>query len=94
MAGTYQRVKAWVASTFEPLRPAYDAWMQVIAAFSWVLVRVILTIAFFTAFAIYGALLRLVRKDPMNRTVPTDEPTYWRDTVNSNDQLSDFRKQY
>lgn len=94
MRGTYRRVKAWIADTFQPLQPVYDAWMRVIAAFSWLLARVVLTVAFFTAFLLYGVVLRLTGKDPMSRTIDDDAESYWTDNVVTNDELSDFKTQY
>lgn len=87
-------LKGWIVDTFEPLRPAYDAWMRAISGFNWILVRIILTVTFFTAFLAYGAILRLVGKDPMKRTLDDDRPSYWADNARTNTSLSDFERQY
>lgn len=86
----YRRLK----SVLEPLRPIYNAWMTVIRAFSWVLVRILLTGLFFTVFLLYGVSLRLLRKDPMQRKIHTEELTYWDDSVVTNRSMNDFKKQY
>jgi len=78
----------------EPLRPIYDAWMTLIAAFAWLLSRVTLTALFFTAFSVYGILIRLTGRDPMRRRIDPDRDSYWRDNVVNNADLDDFRTQY
>lgn len=94
MLSTYRSAKVWIADTFEPLRPVYDAWMKLIAGFSWLLVRIGLTFAFVTAFLLYGIVLRLTGKDPMNRSLDSDASTYWRDNTITNHDLADFEEQY
>jgi hypothetical protein len=94
MVGVYRSTKRWISDTFEPLKPVYDAWMKVIAGFSWILVRVGLTFAFVTVFLIYGIVLRLTGRDPMNRKLDSDMSSYWTDNTITNDDLSDFKEQY
>lgn len=94
MAGTYRTAKTWVANTVAPLRPVYTAWMTVIAGFSWILARVMLTIVFVTMFVPYGIVLRLVNKDPLNRTLADDQSSYWGEHVVSNTDMDDFNRQY
>jgi hypothetical protein len=87
---SYRRLK----SALSPLQPIYDAWMAVIAAFSWLLARIVLTILFFTAFLIYGVVLRIVRRDPMRRSLDPDRESYWGDNIVSNDELADYEVLY
>jgi hypothetical protein len=94
MQTTYRSTKQWIKETFAPLRPLYDAWMTLIAGFSWVLARVVLTVLFFTVFIIYGVMLRLTGKDPINRATHTDQPTYWAENTIDNKTLDDFKTQY
>jgi hypothetical protein len=94
MSSAYRSIKAWVVDTFEPLRPVYDAWMKIIAAFSWVSVRVALVALFITMFLIYGLVLRVIRKDPMNRQLGADRESYWGDNIVDNTTLDDFKKMY
>lgn len=68
--------------------------MKAIAGFSWLLARVVLTIAFFSIFLLYGIVLRIINKDPMNRTLDAKQATYWDDNVVNNADLNDFKKQY
>lgn len=94
MLERYRSIKTWIADSFDPLRPIYDAWMRAIAGFSWLLARVMLTFAFFTVFLLYGVVLRLIGKDPMNRTIDENATSYWTDNVIENDDIQDFEKQY
>jgi len=87
-------IKGWIATTFAPLKPVYDAWMWVIRAFNWVLARVVLTLAFVTVFFAYGVVLRIISKDPLNRGLDSERSSYWGDNVNDNEGLSDFQTQY
>lgn len=94
MSTRYRSAKGWLTDTLAPLRPLYDAWMTLIAGFSWVLARVVLTTLFFTVFIIYAVVLNLAGKDPINRTIRPNQPTYWSDNTINNDSLDDFRTQY
>jgi hypothetical protein len=94
MRDAYRRFKARFVDRFEPLRPIYDAWMSLIAAFSWLLTRVFLTVVFFSAFLVYGVLLRLLSKDPMNRGLSEDRSSYWAANAVRNESLSDFNRLY
>lgn len=90
LRNAYRRTK----DVLEPLRPVYDAWMRLIAGFSWVLARVMLTLLFFTAFIAYSVVLSLAGRDPMQRTLKEDRDTYWDDNVVSNDDIDDYNKLY
>lgn len=94
MCGVYRSVKSWIADTFEPLRPIYDGWMRLIAGFSWLLARVVLTIAFFTAFLLYGVILRLTGKDPMARRIDQNRSSYWEENIANNEDIEHFKTQY
>lgn len=94
MSTRYRSVKEWFGETLAPLRPMYDAWMTLIAGFSWVLARVVLTTLFFTIFIIYAVVLNIIGKDPINRTIQPDRSTYWSDNTISNDTFDDFKTQY
>lgn len=94
MRQQYRKAKAWIADTFEPLKPVYDAWMKVIAGFSWVLARVVLTLAFWTIFLLYGVVLRITGKDPMSRSLDTNRDSYWGENIVNNDDIEDFKTQY
>lgn len=94
MRERYLRVKTWIADVLSPLRPVYDAWMWLVAGFGWLLARVVLTVAFFTIFTVYGVVLRLTGKDPMDRTLDEDRPSYWEESVLGNETVDEFKTQY
>jgi hypothetical protein len=94
MFSVYRSTKAWVADTFEPLHPIYDAWMKLIAGFSWILVRVGVVFLFFTIFTLYGVGLRITGKDPMKRRLDPSHDSHWEQNIVNNDNLDDFKKQY
>jgi hypothetical protein len=92
--GAFARVRRTIADYLSPLQPVYDAWMRLIAGFSWVLVRVLLAIAFVTVFTLYGVIVRLSGRDPLKRSIDPDRQSYWSDHVVQNADLEDFRKLY
>jgi hypothetical protein len=77
-----------------PLSPLVDGWLAIVVALSWLLTRVVLILAFFTGFLVYGVVLRLLRRDPLSRQLRPDSDSYWGDNIVNNDSLDDFRKQY
>lgn len=94
MTSKRRSVRTLVTKLLKPLRPVYDMWMTAIAGFSWVFVRVLSTVLFFTAFTIYGLSLRGLGKDPMKRRLDRDRETYWEAAGGANSDLSDFKRQY
>lgn len=92
MFGKY--VPDGLKSALSPLSPVYDAWMWLISGFSWLLIRVMLVLLFFTVFTIYGVVLRILRRDPMNRHLDPDADSYWTGSVKVNGAKNDFEKQY
>lgn len=94
MVGLIRSGKKWVTKTFSPLRPIYDVWMKLIAGFSWLLVRVLLTVAFISIFLLYGIVLRLLGKDPLSRNLSQENDSYWGATIINNSDRSDFERQY
>ena len=94
MAARGSSLSGRITDALAPLKPLYDAWMRVIAAFSWVLVRVLLVALFATGFLAYGIVLRLLGRDPLNRTTDPDAGSYWEDSKADNSSLEDFERQY
>jgi hypothetical protein len=92
--GAFARLRSTIADTLSPLKPVYDAWMKLIAGFSWVLVRVLLAVAFVTVFTVYGLIVRISGRDPLDRAIDNERPSYWSGHVVQNTDLEDFRKLY
>lgn len=58
------------------LRPVFKLWLKIAHAIGWFNTQVLLTIVFILVFIPTGLLMRLFRKDPMNRKMLAEE-TYW-----------------
>lgn len=83
-----------IGDSLGPLEPVWDFWMILVRAFSWVVVRVGLLILFITVFLSYGLILRILRKDPLQRGLNSNAESYWGYNVISNTSIGDFKKQY
>ncbi len=59
------------------LKPIYILWMRLAFVLSWVNTRIILSLIFYLVFAPVGLLLRLLRKDLLDRRFQKDKQTYW-----------------
>lgn len=68
--------------------------MRVVDAFSWLFTRIALTLLFFTVFVTYSVILRIIGKDPLNRTIDHESSSYWDDYYTTIETLDDFRSQY
>ena len=61
----------------EALKPFYRQWMKVAHALGAIVTQVLLTGLFFGLFAPIGILLRLLRKDFLDRTIDVNKISYW-----------------
>ncbi len=57
--------------------PVYTGWMAFGKAVGWVNTNVLLTLAYFFAFAPVGLFMRLIGKDPMTRRFDVKAVSYW-----------------
>ena len=62
---------------FAPRSPAYRKWTAAFQFIGMIWTAVILSIVYFTSVAMVGVAMRLLRKDPLDRSL-REEPTYWR----------------
>jgi len=62
---------------FAPRSAAYRRWTAAIEKVGMVWTAVILSIVYFTTVAVIGIAMRLLGKDPLDRSL-RDEPTFWR----------------
>lgn len=76
-----------------PLSPVVDGWLKFVDAFTWLVTRIVLIGAFFTIFLLYGVALRLIRKDPMSRTID-ERDSYWESNVVNNKTVDEFKNMY
>jgi hypothetical protein len=66
---------AWIAPAV--LRPFHWAWMKLAEAIGWVMNRILLGVTFFVLFTLTGLIVRLVRRDALQRDFRSRQPSYW-----------------
>ena len=82
-----------VLSLFPPAgRLAYIAWMGLGVSMGKVTSPIILAALFLTMFVPIGLLLRLIRRDPLQRTLDKAAPSYWEDYAQPADNRRYFRQ--
>jgi len=59
------------------LRPIYVVWMLLARLLAFVNTHVLLALVFYTIFLIIGAAMRLVRYDPLDRRLDSEQESYW-----------------
>ena len=59
------------------LKPIYRVWMALAVVLGFIMTRVILTITYYLIITPIGLLLRLFGKDPMQRRLDPEAPSYW-----------------
>jgi hypothetical protein len=62
---------------FAPRSAAYRKWTAAFVVIGTIWTAVILSIVYFTSVSIVGVGMRLLGKDPLDRSL-RDEPTFWR----------------
>lgn len=76
------------------LKPVYKIWMAVGHKVSFAISTVILGILFYTLFSITGLILRLLRKDLLNRSIQPEVNSYWLVKEFSGDVQESFKRQF
>lgn len=59
------------------LKPVYRVWMALAVVLGFIMTRVILTIVYYLIITPIGLLMRVFGKDPMQRRLDPDAPSYW-----------------
>ena len=59
------------------LRPIYTVWMILARILAFINTHLLLAIVFYTIFVLIGAVMRLVRYDPLNRKMEPEGDSYW-----------------
>ncbi|MDD5669817.1 MAG: SxtJ family membrane protein [Candidatus Omnitrophica bacterium] len=59
------------------LVPVYRAWMACAMVLSWINTRVILLIVFYLIFTPVGLVMRLLKKDLLDRKIDKKKESYW-----------------
>ena len=55
----------------------YKAWMSLALVLGYIMTRIVLALVFFLIVTPLGLAMRLCGRDPMNRRLDPDAPTYW-----------------
>ncbi len=76
------------------LRPVLSIWMKFALALNWVMTRVLLTIAFFFVLLPTALILRVLGKDPLNRSWKPGAATYWEDAEPQSRKIRPYYKQF
>lgn len=58
------------------LRPVYDLWMKIGGVLGWINTRIILGLVFYGVVTPMGIVMRLVKYDPMARTLDPERESY------------------
>jgi len=75
------------------LRYVFYIWMSFAILLGSIMSRLVLSLLFLTVFTPTGIVMRLFRKDPLNRTIQTEKKSYWIKRDRSFDRHS-LEKQY
>ena len=59
------------------LKPFYRQWMQVAHMIGTLLTQILLTVIFYGLFTPIGIVLRILRKDLLDRPIETHKSSYW-----------------
>ncbi len=62
----------------EYLKPVYKHWMRAAHAIGQVITTVLLSVIFYLVFAPVGIILRMLRKDLLDRSLESSAVTYWK----------------
>jgi len=59
------------------LKPIYTGWMKVAHLIGEIITTIILSLLFFVVFGLAGIILRIIRKDLLDRKIETSRNSYW-----------------
>lgn len=76
------------------LWPIHKVWMPVAKGIARALTWLLLTLVFYTIFTAYGVILKLIRKDPLDRRFEKDRNSYWHRRHDGPFDPERLRKQY
>lgn len=76
------------------LKPVYVVWMTFAYILSQVMTYVLLTIFFFLVVTPGGIIMRLIRKDMLDRKFPGDGDSYWVDAERYANEIERYSKPY
>jgi hypothetical protein len=59
------------------LKPLYNGWMSLALAIGYLMSRILLTLIFYLVFTPVGLMMRLLKKDPLERKADPSAESYW-----------------
>ncbi|MBU1125645.1 MAG: hypothetical protein KKC84_06445 [Candidatus Omnitrophica bacterium] len=83
---------AWAVPQW--LRPLYYLWMRLALVLNWVSTRVILSLLFYGIFTCIAVLLKIFRKDLLDRGIQKEATTYWRRKEQPVGTPQDYQRQF
>ena len=79
---------------FELLRPIYDKWMGVAHFIGNIIFTILFAALYYLIFAVAGIVLRLIRKDLLDRTIKPSQSTYWVRKETQDFEKNSYTKQF
>jgi len=83
---------SFVAPVF--LNPFYIFWMKLAFVLYWINTRLILSLMFYFIFTPVGLILKLLRKDLLDRRIDKTEKTYWKKKEKKELGIASYEKQF
>ncbi len=76
------------------LKPLYFFWMKLAFLLAWINTRLILFLIFYLIFTPIGLILKLLRKDLLDKKINKAEKSYWRKKEKNEFGLASYEKQF
>jgi hypothetical protein len=76
------------------LRPVYIVWMKLAFILGWVNARLILCVIFYLVFTPAAIILKLLRKDLLDKRIEKGRPSYWQKKEGVLFNRLDYERQY
>jgi uncharacterized protein involved in cysteine biosynthesis len=76
------------------LKPVYIVWMSLAFVLGWVNTRLILAVIFYLVFTPVGIILRLLRKDLLERRIEKGKISYWKKKETLKESPLQYERQF
>jgi hypothetical protein len=76
------------------LKPFYIIWMRFAYIVSWINTRIILCVIFYVIFTPIGLIMRLLRRDLLERAVDRKRVSYWIEREKRECRKADYERQF
>jgi hypothetical protein len=78
----------------ELIRPLYTVWMKIATGISHAVTFLLMVIMFYGVFAVVGIILRILRKDFLDRALEPEKRSYWHERPQISYDRERSKKQY